>query len=139
MLPAAAITRGLEGESLTDIGELAEAGVRLFTDDGRLRAVLARSCAWRSSTRRAFDVVISQHAQDADLTEGWQMHEGHYSALLGLIGVPAEAEEIVVAPGPGPGPAHRRAAARHARLLGRGSVALIARREGRGASGSPRT
>src|SRR5205823_7276445 len=96
VVPAAAITRGLEGESLTDIGELAEAGVRLFTDD--------HNCVQSSRVMRlaleyakAFDVVISQHAQDAELTEGWQMHEGHHSALLGLAGYPAEAEEIVVA------------------------------------------
>ena len=94
--PAAAITRGLEGESLTDIGELAEAGVRLFTDD--------HNCVQSSRVMRlaleyakAFDVVISQHAQDANLTEGWQMHEGHYSAMLGLTGAPSAAEAIIVA------------------------------------------
>jgi dihydroorotase len=46
---------------------------------------------------KPFDVVISQHSQDEALSEGWQMHEGHYSALLGLTGAPAEAEEIIVA------------------------------------------
>ena len=96
VMPAAAITRGLEGESLTDIGELAEAGVRLFTDD--------HNCVQSSRVMRlaleyakAFDVVISQHAQDAGLTEGWQMHEGHYSAMLGLAGAPSAAEAIIVA------------------------------------------
>jgi dihydroorotase len=94
--PAGAITRGLAGEALTDIAELADAGVRLFTDD--------HNCVRSSRVMRlaleyakTFDVVISQHAQDAELTEGWQMHEGHHSALLGLAGYPAEAEEIVVA------------------------------------------
>ncbi|HEX9891965.1 MAG TPA: dihydroorotase, partial [Actinomycetota bacterium] len=46
---------------------------------------------------KAFEVVISQHAQDEALSEGWQMHEGHYSALLGLRGAPREAEEVTVA------------------------------------------
>src|SRR5439155_316942 len=46
---------------------------------------------------KAFDVVISQHAQDANLTEGWQMHEGHYSAMLDLVGAPSAAEAIIVA------------------------------------------
>jgi len=46
---------------------------------------------------RAFEVVICEHAQDAALSEGWQMHEGYYSSLLGLTGVPAEAESVVVA------------------------------------------
>jgi dihydroorotase len=94
--PAAAVTRGLEGESLTDMAELYEAGVRLFTDDGHcVESSRMMRLALEYATQ--FDVVISQHAQDAGLSEGWQMHEGHYSALLGLTGVPAEAEEIVVA------------------------------------------
>jgi dihydroorotase len=94
--PAAAITRGLEGESLTDMAELFEAGVRLFTDDGHcVESSRVMRLALEYATQ--FDVVISQHAQDSGLSEGWQMHEGHYSALLGLTGVPAEAEEVVVA------------------------------------------
>jgi dihydroorotase len=96
VFPAAAITKGIAGEWLTDIAELAEAGVRLFTDD--------HNCVQSSRVMRmaleyasAFDVVISQHAQDAALSEGWQMHEGYYSAFLGLTGVPSEAEAIIVA------------------------------------------
>lgn len=94
--PAAAITRGLEGESLVDIGELAELGVRLFTDDHEcLQSAQVMRMALEYA--RAFDVVIAQHAQEASLSEGWQMHEGHFSALLGLRGVPAEAEAVIVA------------------------------------------
>jgi dihydroorotase len=94
--PAAAITRGLEGESLTDMAELYEAGVRLFTDDGNcVESSRVMRLALEYATQ--FDVVICQHAQDGALSEGWQMHEGHYSALLGLTGVPAEAEEVIVA------------------------------------------
>ena len=95
VFPAGAITRGLEGESLTDIGEMAEAGVRLFTDDGR-SVGSARMMRLALEYASAFDVVVSQHAQDEDLTQGWQMHEGTYSVLLGLAGYPAEAEEIIV-------------------------------------------
>ncbi len=95
VFPAGAITRGLEGESLTDIGEMAEAGVRLFTDDGR-SVGSARMMRLALEYASAFDVVISQHAQDEELTQGWQMHEGTYSVLLGLAGYPAEAEEIIV-------------------------------------------
>ncbi|TMK86349.1 MAG: dihydroorotase [Actinobacteria bacterium] len=94
--PAGAITRGLQGETLTDIAEMAEHGVRLFTDD--------HNCVQSSRVMRlaleyakAFEVVIAQHAQDASLSEGWQMHEGYYSSLLGLTGAPGEAESIVVA------------------------------------------
>lgn len=94
--PAGSITRGLEGEALTDIGEMAEAGVRLFTDDGRS---VQSSQVMRVALEyaRAFDVIIGQHAQDDALTEGWQMHEGYYSSVLGLAGYPAEAEELIVA------------------------------------------
>jgi dihydroorotase len=94
--PAGAITRGLAGESLTDIAEMAQAGVRLFTDDHNC-VQSSRVMRLALEYARAFDVVVAQHAQDAALTEGWQMHEGHYSALLGLAGAPSEAESIVVA------------------------------------------
>ncbi len=96
VFPAGAITRGLAGESLTDMAEMAEAGVRLFTDDHN-SVQSSRVMRMALEYARAFDVVISQHAQDPGLSEGWQMHEGHYSALLGLAGAPAEAESIVVA------------------------------------------
>jgi dihydroorotase len=94
--PAGSITRGLEGESLTDMAEMAQAGVRLFTDDGRC-VQSSRVMRLALEYAKTFDVVICEHAQDERLTEGWQMHEGVFSALLGLSGYPAEAEEIVVA------------------------------------------
>jgi dihydroorotase len=96
VFPAAAITKGLEGESLVEMGELAEAGVRLFTDDHRC-VQSARVMRMALDYARAFDVVVSDHAQDEALSEGWQMHEGQYSALLGLTGAPSEAEEVIVA------------------------------------------
>jgi dihydroorotase len=94
--PAGAITRELAGESLTDIAEMAEAGVRLFTDDGHC-VESSRVMRLALEYAKAFDVVMCQHAQDSGLSEGWQMHEGYYSALLGLTGVPSEAESIVIA------------------------------------------
>jgi len=96
VLPAGAITRGLAGEALTDIAEMAEAGVRLFTDDHNC-VQSSRVMRLALEYARAFEVVICEHAQDAALSEGWQMHEGYYSSLLGLTGVPAEAESVVVA------------------------------------------
>ena len=96
VLPAGAITRGLAGEALTDIAEMAEAGVRLFTDDHNC-VQSSRVMRLALEYARAFEVVICEHAQDAGLSEGWQMHEGYYSSLLGLTGVPAEAESVVVA------------------------------------------
>jgi dihydroorotase len=94
--PAGAITRGLEGEALTDMGEMAEAGVRLFTDDGHA-VQSSRVMRLALEYSKVFDVVICQHEQDEALTAGWQMHEGHHSARLGLTGYPAEAEEIMAA------------------------------------------
>jgi dihydroorotase len=94
--PAAAITRGLDGESLVEMGELAELGVRLFTDDGRC-VQSAQLMRMALEYARAFDVVICQHPQEITLSEGWQMHEGYASALLGLRGAPAEAEATIVA------------------------------------------
>ena len=96
VFPAGAITRGLDGEALTDIGEMAEFGVRLFTDDGH-SVQSSRMMRLALEYAKAFDVVVCQHVQDEALTEGWQMHEGEYSALLGLAGYPAEGEEIVAA------------------------------------------
>jgi dihydroorotase len=94
--PAASITRGLEGERMTEIGELAELGVRLFTDDGEC-VQSAQVMRMALQYARAFDVVIAQHAQDGTLSEGWQMHEGYWSATLGLRGTPSEAEAVIVA------------------------------------------
>ncbi len=96
VFPAGAITRGLDGESLTDIGEMAETGVRLFTDDGKC-VQSSRVMRLALEYAKAFDVIVCQHAQDEALTEGWQMHEGFYSALLGLTGAPSAAEAVVVA------------------------------------------
>jgi dihydroorotase len=96
VFPAGAITRGLAGEVLTEVGELAEAGVRLLTDDHNC-VQSSRVMRLALEYARAFDVVVSQHAQDEGLSEGWQMHEGYYSSLLGLTGVPPEAESVIVA------------------------------------------
>jgi dihydroorotase len=96
VIPSAAITRGLQGEQLTEMGELAELGVRWFTDDGEcVQSPQVMRMALEYA--KAFDIVISQHAQEASLSEGWQMHEGHHSSLLGLRGTPGEAESVIVA------------------------------------------
>jgi dihydroorotase len=94
--PAGAITKGLEGEAISEIGEMAELGVRLFTDDHNC-VQSARVMRTALEYAKAFDVVLSQHAQEETLSEGWQMHEGYYSSLLGLRGTPGEAESIIVA------------------------------------------
>jgi dihydroorotase len=97
VFPVGAITKGLEGGSLAELGELVEAGVRVFSDDGRC-VPSARMLRNALVYARAFDgVTIAEHCEDASLAEGAQMHEGVHSSSLGLRGQPAEAEEVIVA------------------------------------------
>jgi dihydroorotase len=95
VFPVGAITRALGGEEMAAIGEMAEIGVRLFSDDGRC---VPTSRVLRNALRyaKAFDVILAEHCEDVTLAEGAQMHEGYHSYTLGLAGQPAEAEEIVV-------------------------------------------
>jgi dihydroorotase len=93
---AGAITMGRAGERLAPIGELASLGVRLFTDDGagvQDVAVMRRALEYA----RGFDVTLAQHCEDEALARGGHMHEGEWSSRLGVPGIPAEAEELMVA------------------------------------------
>lgn len=96
--PVGAVTVGLEGERLAELGAMAEsaAQVRVFSDDGKCvhdPVVMRRALEYV----KAFDGVIAQHAQEPRLTDGAQMHEGVVSAELGLAGWPAVAEEAIIA------------------------------------------
>ncbi len=96
--PVGAVTVGLGGERLAELGAMAEsrASVRVFSDDGVCvhDPVLMRRAL---EYVKAFDGVIAQHAQEPRLTEGAQMNEGDVSAVLGLTGWPAVAEESIIA------------------------------------------
>lgn len=94
--PAGCVTRGRAGRDLADLGELARAGVRVFTDDG---SPVPDSKLMRRALEfvGALDGVVADHCEDLHLTEGAQMHEGEVSGRLGLRGWPAAAEAIVVA------------------------------------------
>jgi dihydroorotase len=98
VFPVGAISRGLAGETLAEMGEMVESGVRVFSDDGQ-SVPTARLLRNALTYVKAFpvDVVLAEHAEDASLVEGGQMHEGVRSSALGLAGRPAEAEEIIVA------------------------------------------
>jgi dihydroorotase len=97
VFPVGAITRGLAGESMAELGEMVEAGVRVFSDDGRC-VPTARILRNALTYARTFDgIVIAEHCEDASLAEAGQMHEGFHSSSLGLAGQPREAEDVVVA------------------------------------------
>ncbi len=98
VFPVGAVTVGLQGERLAELGAMADsaARVRVFSDDGRCvsDAVLMRRAL---EYVKAFDGVVAQHAQEPRLTEGAQMNEGELSGRLGLAGWPAVAEEAIIA------------------------------------------
>src|SRR5690606_18642268 len=96
--PVGAVTAGLAGERLSEIGAMAQsrARVRVFSDDGKCvhDALLMRRALEYVA---GFGGVIAQHAQEPRLTEDAQMNEGPVSADLGLTGWPAVAEEAIIA------------------------------------------
>lgn len=96
--PVGAVTVGLAGEQLAEIGAMARsaARVRVFSDDGHCvhDPLLMRRALEYVAT---FDGVVAQHAQEPRLTEGAQMNEGALSSELGLAGWPAVAEEAIIA------------------------------------------
>jgi dihydroorotase len=92
---AGAITVGRRGEQLAPMAEMAALGVRLFTDDGT-GVQDARLMRRAMEYATGLDVTLAQHCEDAALAEGGHMHEGEWSSRLGIPGVPAEAEEVMV-------------------------------------------
>ncbi len=96
--PVGAVTTGLDGARLAELGAMAEsaARVRIFSDDGRCVSD-ARLMRRALEYVKAFDGVVAQHAQEPRLTEGAQVNEGEISARLGLTGWPAVAEEAIIA------------------------------------------
>jgi dihydroorotase len=96
--PIGAVTVGLEGEQLAELGAMADskAQVRVFSDDGKCvhdPLLMRRALAYVKN----FGGVIAQHAQEPRLTENAQMNEGSVSAELGLAGWPSVAEEAIIA------------------------------------------
>jgi len=96
--PVGAVTAGLRGERLAELGAMADsmAAVRVFSDDGRCvsdAALMRRALEYV----KAFDGVIAQHSQEPRLTEDAQMNEGTMSGILGMRGWPAVAEEAIIA------------------------------------------
>jgi dihydroorotase len=94
--PIAAITVGQKGKDLTEMAELREAGAVGVSDDGV--CVMSSSVMRRAlEYAKNFDLPVIQHAEDHELTQGADMHEGEVSARLGLRGWPRAAEDVIVA------------------------------------------
>jgi len=101
MVPSAAMTLGRHGVDMAPMGELVDAGVGIFTDDGTglqdprlMRRVMEYSTGLGGRLGRP--VVLAQHCEVSALSEGGYMHEGEWSSRLGIPGQPAEAEELMV-------------------------------------------
>ncbi len=96
IFPVAAVSRKLEGEELTEMGDLVEAGAVAFSDDGlpvKTSEIMRRALEYT----KHLGTPIIDHCEDKSLTQDGVMHEGYYSYLFGLRGMPASAEEIIVA------------------------------------------
>jgi dihydroorotase len=94
--PIGAITRGLAGEELAPIGSLAAAGAVAISDDGAAVAsagLLRRAMVYASM----YGLPVMEHCEDRSLSDGGVMHEGQWSAILGLHGIPSVSEETVLA------------------------------------------
>jgi dihydroorotase len=95
VFPIAAVTKGLKGEQLTDMADLTKAGAIAFSDDGQPvynSEVMRRALEYS----KLVDALIIDHCEDKELSRDGVMHEGRYSDLLGLKGIPSSSEEIMV-------------------------------------------
>ncbi len=93
--PVGAITKGSQGETLAEIGEMQRAGIVAISDDGhpvQNGQIMRRAMEYS----RLFDLPVIDHCEDRDLAAGGVMNEGYYSTVLGLRGINPAAEEIHV-------------------------------------------
>lgn len=93
VFPVGAITKNSDGTELAEMGEMRRAGIVAVTDDGRpvpSAVVMRRAMEYA----RGFDLTIVDHCEDKSLAASGAMHEGHWSLMLGLNGIPAAAEEL---------------------------------------------
>lgn len=93
VFPIGAITKNSEGTELAEMGEMKDAGIIAVSDDGRpvpTAGMMRRAMEYA----RGFDLPVIDHCEDKSLARGGVMHEGHWSLLLGLRGMPAAAEEV---------------------------------------------
>ncbi|MDD5546208.1 MAG: dihydroorotase [Candidatus Omnitrophica bacterium] len=93
--PAAAVTKGLEGKELTEIGQIAEAGAKALSDDGKpvMNAEILRRAL---EYAKMFGLPVISHCEDANLSKNGVMNEGFISTKLGLKGIPRASEVVMV-------------------------------------------
>jgi dihydroorotase len=96
VFPIGAITRNSAGEELSAIGSMKQAGAVAISDDGR-PVMNARVMRRAMEFARAFDLPVIDHCEDLNLSAGGDMHEGFESVRLGLHGIPAVSEDVMVA------------------------------------------
>src|ERR1043166_5230244 len=95
VFPIGAVTKGSNGKELAEMGEMKNAGIVAVSDDGR--AVPTAGMMRRAlEYARGFDLPVVDHCQDHSLSAGGVMHEGRWSLILGLRGMPAAAEDVDV-------------------------------------------
>jgi len=93
--PIGAVTKGLKGEALTEMGMMIESGAKAFSDDGKSimdAAVMRRALEYA----KQFNVAIIAHCEDLNLSHGGVMNEGALSTKIGLPGIPSLSEEVMV-------------------------------------------
>ena len=94
--PIGAITRGMKGQELAEMGEMVEAGAVAVSDDGLPVAdpnVMRRAMEYATT----FDIAVIEHCETPELHPGGVMNEGYWSTVLGLRGIPRASERISVA------------------------------------------
>jgi len=95
VFPIGAVTKGSGGKELAEMGEMKKAGIVAVSDDGRpvpTSGMMRRAMEYA----RGFDLTVVDHCQDHSLSAGGVMHEGRWSLILGLKGMPAAAEDVDV-------------------------------------------
>jgi dihydroorotase len=94
--PVGAITKGLKGEELAEMGEMVSAGAVAFSDDGK---TLVNPAILRTALEysKLFKVPLLLHEEEPHLAEAGVMHEGYWSTVLGMPGIPAIAETVMIA------------------------------------------
>ena len=93
VFPIGAITKNSEGAELAEMGDMKDAGIVAVSDDGRPvpnAGIMRRAMEYA----RGFDLPVIDHCEEKSLARGGVIHEGHWSLVLGLRGIPAAAEEV---------------------------------------------